>query len=189
MAPRIGPVAKVAAALGDVSFSAAQRIWREHGVQPHRLERHLVSNDPDFEAKAADGIGLYLNPPAHAAVFCVDEKTAIQALDRKGRMLPLAPGRAESHGFEYKRNGTLSLFAALNTATGEVGCYRPYQDQPMIDIDTVLLAMAMAGLRLTTHVSAIRKASIKPLALAAVLFVWLVCGGFAINADITALLN
>ena len=65
-------------------------------------------------------IGLYLNPPAHAAVFCVDEKTAIQALDRKDRMLPLSPGRAESHGFEYKRNGTLSLFAALNTATGEV---------------------------------------------------------------------
>jgi len=65
-------------------------------------------------------IGLYLNPPQHAAVFCVDEKTAIQALDRKDRMLPLSPGRAESHGFEYKRNGTLSLFAALNTATGEV---------------------------------------------------------------------
>jgi len=65
-------------------------------------------------------IGLYLDPPAHAAVFCVDEKTAIQALDRKDRMLPLAPGRAQSHGFEYKRNGTLSLFAALNTATGEV---------------------------------------------------------------------
>lgn len=65
-------------------------------------------------------IGLYLNPPEHAAVFCVDEKTAIQALDRKDRMLPLSPGRAESHGFEYQRNGTLSLFAALNTATGEV---------------------------------------------------------------------
>lgn len=76
----------------------------------------------DFETKAADVIGLYLylNPPAHAVVFCVDEKTAIQALDRKDRMLPLSPGRAESHGFEYKHNGTLSLFAALNTATGEV---------------------------------------------------------------------
>ena len=80
----------------------------------------MVSNDPDFESKAADVIGLYLNPPAHAAVFCVDEKTAIQALDRKDRMLPLSPGRAQSHGFEYKRNGTLSLFAALNTVTGEV---------------------------------------------------------------------
>jgi len=111
---------KLAAELGDVSFSAVQRIWRKHGVRPHRLDTHMVSNDPDFEAKAADVIGLYLNPPAHAAVFCVDEKTAIQALDRKDRMLPLSPGRAESHGFEYKRNGTLSLFAALNTATGEV---------------------------------------------------------------------
>ena len=111
---------KLAEELGDVSFSSVQRIWRAHGVRPHRLERHMVSNDPDFETKAADVIGLYLNPPAHAAVFCVDEKTAIQALDRKDRMLPLSPGRAESHGFEYKRNGTLSLFAALNTATGEV---------------------------------------------------------------------
>ena len=111
---------KLAAELGDVSVSAVQRIWRKHNVRPHRLERHMVSNDPDFETKAADVIGLYLNPPAHAAVFCVDEKTAIQALDRKDRMLPLSPGRAESHGFEYKRNGTLSLFAALNTATGEV---------------------------------------------------------------------
>jgi transposase len=111
---------KLAAELGDISFATVQRIWRKHGVRPHRLDRHMVSNDPDFEAKAADVIGLYLNPPAHAAVFCVDEKTAIQALDRKDRMLPLAPGRAESHGFEYRRLGTLSLFAGLNTATGEV---------------------------------------------------------------------
>ena len=111
---------KLAAELGDVSFSAIQRIWRKHGIRPHRIDTHMVSNDPDFETKAADVIGLYLSPPTHAAVFCVDEKTAIQALDRKDRMLPLSPGRAESHGFEYKRNGTLSLFAALNTATGEV---------------------------------------------------------------------
>jgi transposase len=110
---------KLAAEL-SVSFMDVQRIWRRHDIQPHRLARHLISNDPDFETKAADVIGLYLNPPTHAAVFCVDEKTAIQALDRKDRMLPLSPGRAESHGFEYKRNGTLSLFAALNTVTGEV---------------------------------------------------------------------
>lgn len=111
---------KLAAELGDGSFSTVQRIRRKHGLQPHRLERRLVSNDPDFETKAADVIGLYLNPPAHAAIFCVDEKTAIQTLDRKDRMdrmLPLAPGRAESHGFEYKRKGALSLLAALNTAT------------------------------------------------------------------------
>lgn len=108
---------KLAAELGDVSASTVQRIWRKHNIRPHRLDRHMISNDPAFETKAADVIGLYLNPPAHAAVFCVDEKTAIQALDR---MLPLSRGRAESHSFEYKRNGTLSLFAALNTATGEV---------------------------------------------------------------------
>ena len=80
----------------------------------------MASNDPDFERKATDVIGLYLNPPRHAAVFCVDEKTAIQALDRRDRMLPLSPGRAERRGFEYKRNGTLSLYAALNTQTGQV---------------------------------------------------------------------
>ncbi|AVA33855.1 IS630 family transposase [Cupriavidus metallidurans] len=111
---------KLAAELGDVSITAVQRIWRRHGVRPHRLDKHMISNDPDFEIKAADVIGLYLNPPAHAVVFCVDEKTAIQALDRMDRMLPLSPGRAESHGFEYKRNGTLSLFAALNTINGQV---------------------------------------------------------------------
>ena len=80
----------------------------------------MASNDPDFETKAADIIGLYLNPPQHAAVFCVDEKTAIQALDRKDPVLPLSPGRAERHGFEYFRHGTLSLYAAFNTKTGKV---------------------------------------------------------------------
>ena len=80
----------------------------------------MASNDPKFEAKAADIIGLYLNPPSHAAVFCVDEKTAIQALDRLDPVLPLSPGRAERHGFEYYRHGTLSLYAAFNTKTGSV---------------------------------------------------------------------
>lgn len=78
----------------------------------------MASNDSDFERKAADIIGLYLDPPRHAAVFCVDEKTAIQALDRRDRVLP--PGRAERHGFEHKRNGTLSLYAPLHTRTGRV---------------------------------------------------------------------
>ncbi|SIT49733.1 hypothetical protein BN2475_1710004 [Paraburkholderia ribeironis] len=110
---------KLAAQLG-MAFMTVQRIWRKHDIRPHRLDTHMVSNDPDFETKAVDVIGLYLNPPLRAVVFCVDEKMAIQALDRKDRMLPLSPGRAESHGFEYKRNGTLSLFAALNFATGEV---------------------------------------------------------------------
>ena len=80
----------------------------------------MQSDDPDFETKAADVIGLYVNPPDHAAVFAVDEKTAIQALDRLDPVLPLSPGRAERHGFEYYRHGTLSLLAALDTKSGEV---------------------------------------------------------------------
>jgi len=103
-----------------VSHMMIARVWNKHGMKPHRLERYMASNDPDFETKAADILGLYLNPPAHAAVFCVDEKTAIQALDRKDPVLPLSPGRAERHGFEYYRHGTLSLYAAFNTKTGEV---------------------------------------------------------------------
>jgi transposase len=104
----------------EVSHMMVARVWRKHGLQPHRIERYMASNDPDFEKKAADIIGLYLNPPAHAAVFSVDEKTSIQALDRKDPVLPLSPGRAERHGFEYFRHGTLSLYAAFNTKTGEV---------------------------------------------------------------------
>ena len=80
----------------------------------------MLSDDPAFEQKAADVIGLYLNPPQHAVVFAADEKTAIQALDRLDPVLPLSPGRAERHGFEYYRHGTLSLYAALNTRTGEI---------------------------------------------------------------------
>lgn len=104
----------------QVSKDAVHRVWKEAGLKPHRLERYMASNDPDFETKAADIIGLYLNPPQHAAVFCVDEKSAIQALDRKDPVLPLSPGRAERHGFEYHRHGTLSLYAALDTRTGRV---------------------------------------------------------------------
>jgi transposase len=103
-----------------VSKDTIQRILAQADVRPHRLERYMASDDPDFETKAADVIGLYLTPPQHAAVFCVDEKTAIQALDRLDPVLPLSPGRLERHGFEYKRNGTLSLYAALDVKTGKV---------------------------------------------------------------------
>jgi transposase len=103
-----------------VSHMMVARVWAKHGLKPQRLEHYMASNDPDFETKAADIIGLYLNPPQHAAIFCVDEKTAIQALDRTVPVLPLSPGRAERHGFEYFRHGTLSLYAAFNTKTGEV---------------------------------------------------------------------
>src|SRR5690349_2733977 len=111
---------KLAGELGDISHMTVSRIWAKHGIKPHRVEGYLASNDPDFEVKAAEVIGLYLNPPQHAAVFSVDEKMAIQALDRKDPVLPLSPGRAERHGFEYFRHGTLSLYAALNTRTGDV---------------------------------------------------------------------
>jgi hypothetical protein len=84
---------KLAAALG-VSKDAVHRTWNEAGLKPHRLERYMASNDPDVETKAAGIVRLYLNPPRHAAVFCADEKTAIQALDRLDPVLPLSPGRA-----------------------------------------------------------------------------------------------
>jgi hypothetical protein len=103
-----------------IPHTLVQRVWQRAGLQPHRLERYMRSNDPAFETKAADIIGLYLNPPQHAAVFCIDEKSAIQALDRLDPVLPMSPGRAERHGFEYYRHGTLSLYAALDPRTGTV---------------------------------------------------------------------
>jgi transposase len=112
-------VRKLAAEVG-MSKSSVYRILAQARLQPHRLERYMASNDPDFETKATDIIGLYLEPPQHPAVFCVDEKTAIQALDRLDPVLPLSPGRAERHGFEYYRHGTLSLYAALDVKTGKV---------------------------------------------------------------------
>jgi transposase len=110
---------KLAAELG-INHVRVARTWAKAGLKPHRMRSYMASDDPDFHKKAADVIGLYLKPPTHAAVFCVDEKTAIQALDRLDPVLPLSPGRAERHGFEYFRHGTLSLYAALNTKTGQV---------------------------------------------------------------------
>src|SRR6201996_6874965 len=110
---------KLAAQLG-VSKDTVQRIWHKAGLKPHRLERYMASDDPEFERKAADIMGLYLHPPQHAAGFCGDEKSAIQALDRLDPVLPMSPGRAERHGFEYYRHGTLSLYAALDVRSGKV---------------------------------------------------------------------
>src|SRR5207248_4687890 len=103
-----------------IHHNHVQTAWTRAGLQPHRFERYMRSDDPNFETKAADVLGLYLNPPQHAAVFAADEKTAIQALDRLDPVLPLSPGRAERHGFEYYRHGTLSLYAALDVKTGKV---------------------------------------------------------------------
>jgi len=110
---------KLAKELG-VSHMLVQRVWSRAAIKPHRTKSYMASDDPDFESKAADVIGLYLNPPQHAAVFSLDEKTQVQALDRLDPVLPLSPGRLERHGFEYYRHGTLSLYAALNTRTGKV---------------------------------------------------------------------
>jgi transposase len=103
-----------------VNHMLVARTWKRANLKPHRIKRYMASNDPDFESKAADVIALYVNPPQHAVVFCADEKTAIQALDRLDPVLPLSPGRLERHGFEYFRHGTLSLYAALNTKSGKV---------------------------------------------------------------------
>jgi transposase len=108
-----------------LSVSTVQRIWRAFGLQPHRLETFKLSTDPAFVAKVRDVVGLYVSPPAHAVVLCVDEKSQIQALDRSQPMLPMRPGQAARRSHDYTRHGTTSLFAALDIATGRVigKCY------------------------------------------------------------------
>ena len=96
------------------------RVWREASLKPHLSKQFKVSNDPAFEEKLHDVVGLYLSPPENAVVFCVDEKSSIQALDRTQPGLPMKPGRCGTMTHDYKRHGTSTLFAALNTLTGEV---------------------------------------------------------------------
>jgi transposase len=103
-----------------VSAATVQRIWSDLGLQPHRVETFKVSNDPKFEDKLIDVVGLYLNPPEKAIVLCMDEKSQIQALDRTQASLPMVPGRAGTMTHDYKRNGTTTLFAALDVLTGTV---------------------------------------------------------------------
>jgi transposase len=103
-----------------VGKDTVARIWRARNLRPWRVETFKLSNDPYFEAKLVDVVGLYLDPPERAVVFSFDEKTQCQALDRTQPSLPLKPGRAKTMTHDYKRNGTTDLFAALNIATGEV---------------------------------------------------------------------
>jgi transposase len=103
-----------------VSPATVQRIWSELGLQPHRVDSFKVSNDPQFTDKLIDVVGLYLNPPEKAVVLCMDEKSQIQALDRTQASLPMVKGRAGTMTHDYKRNGTTTLFAALNVLTGMV---------------------------------------------------------------------
>jgi transposase len=103
-----------------VSVSSVQRIWRAHGLQPHRVRQFKLSNDPEFVSKLRDIVGLYVDPPAHAVVLSLDEKSQIQALDRTQPGLPIKKGRAGTMTHDYERNGTTTLFAAMNVLDGEV---------------------------------------------------------------------
>src|SRR5512142_2682912 len=108
------------AAVAGVSKDTVGRIWDDHGLKPWRVDTFKISSDPDFEAKLVDVVALYLNPPARAVVFCFDEKTQCQALDRTQPSLPMKRGRAGTMTHDYKRNGTTTLFAALDVLTGAV---------------------------------------------------------------------
>src|SRR6184192_2356422 len=103
-----------------VSRMMVHRVWQRYDVQPHRVEKFKISNDPKFEEKVRDVVGLYLNPPDRALVLCVDEKSQIQALDRTAPILPLRPGQAERRAPDYLRHGTTNLFAALDFKAGTV---------------------------------------------------------------------
>lgn len=117
-----------------LSQSAIVRIWHAFGLQPHRTETFKLSSDPFFVEKVRDIVGLYLNPPERTLVLSVDEKSQVQALDRTQPLLPLGPGQVERHTHDYVRNGTTSLFASLNVATGEVigHCHRRHRQQEFV---------------------------------------------------------
>src|ERR1700740_3342794 len=108
------------AKLCGVSKASVQRVWHANGLKPHLAKTFKLSNDPDFIAKLEDVVGLYMNPPGHALVLCIDEKSQIQALDRTQPGLPMKKGRAGTMTHDYKRNGTTTLFAALDILKGEV---------------------------------------------------------------------
>jgi len=126
-------VRRLAEATG-LSATTVARIWREHRLKPHQTRTFKFSNDPQLVQKVIDVVGLYLDPPAGALVLCVDEKTQIQALDRTQPTLPLRPGKAARMTHDYKRNGTTSLYAALELASGEVTgeCYPRHRHQEFL---------------------------------------------------------
>jgi transposase len=108
------------AAASRLSVSSVQRIWRAHGLRPHQVRSFKLSSDPQFAAKVEDIVGLYVDPPAHAVVLSIDEKSQIQALDRTQPGLPMKPGRCGTMTHDYRRHGTTTLFAALNLLDGTV---------------------------------------------------------------------
>ena len=117
-----------------ISVSSVQRIWRRHGLQPHRIRQFKLSNDKHFAEKLRDVVGLYVDPPAHAVVLSFDEKSQIQALDRTQPGLPLKKGRCGTMTHDYKRNGTTTLFTALNVLDGSVigQCMQKHRHQEFI---------------------------------------------------------
>ena len=123
------------AATTGLSHTTIRRIWTAFGLQPHRSETFKLSTDPLFVDKVQDIVGLYMSPPNRAIVLCVDEKSRIQALDREQPVLPMAPGVAERRTHSYIRNGTTSLFAALDIATGAVigKCYKRHRAAEFLD--------------------------------------------------------
>ena len=129
------------------SVSSVQRIWRSHGLQPHRVRYFKLSNDPQFAAKVRDIVGLYVDPPAHAVVLSVDEKSQIQALDRTQPGLPIKQGRCGTMTHDYKRNGTTTLFAALNVLDGTVigRCMQRHRHQEFIRFLNAVEAEVPAG--------------------------------------------
>lgn len=122
------------ASQAGMSQSAISRIWRAFALQPHRSETFKLSKDPLFIEKVRDVVGLYLDPPERALVLCVDEKSEVQALDRTAPLLPMRPGQIERRTHDYRRNGTTSLFAALDTATGKVigSCHQQHRSVEFI---------------------------------------------------------
>jgi len=138
-----GAMAKVV----GISVSSVQRIWRSHGLQPHRMRQFKLSNDPKFAAKLRDIVGLYVDPPAHAIVLSVDEKSQIQALDRTQPGLPIKKGRAGTMTHDYKRHGTTTLFAALNVMDGSVigRCMQRHRHQEFIRFLNAVEAQVPAG--------------------------------------------
>ena len=125
---------RLMAARQGVSKSTVSNIWRSHNLKPHRVKRFKLSRDPHFLEKLTDVVGLYLNPPQHALVLCVDEKSQIQALDRTQPGLPLKKGRCGTMTHDYKRNGTTTLFAALEVLEGRVvgQCYERHRHQEFL---------------------------------------------------------
>ena len=127
-------MADAMAEASGISASSVRRIWRSHGLQPHRSRRFKLSNDPQFAAKLREIVGLYVDPPAHAVVLSVDEKSQIQALDRTQPGLPLKKGRCGTMTHDYKRHGTTTLFSALNVLNGRVigRCMQRHRHQEFI---------------------------------------------------------